>query len=63
MANTKVNDAAGRLAGMRSVDPNPNPQVLINQLIPNFPGTPDAVSQMTGILSFVRFLFLFGSLN
>lgn len=57
MANAKVNDAAGRLAAMRSVDPNPNPPVPINQAIPNFPGTPDAVLQMTGILSFLRFLF------
>jgi hypothetical protein len=59
MANAKVSDATGRLAPMRSVDPTPNPQVPINQAILNFPVTPDAVTQMTGIL---RFLFS-GSLN
>jgi hypothetical protein len=56
MVNAKVNDAAGRLASMRSVDQNPNPPIPINQAIPNFPGTPDAVIHMTGIL---RFLFFF----
>jgi hypothetical protein len=59
----KVNHAAGRLVVMRSVDPSPNPQVPINQAIPNFPATPDDLSQVTGNLSFPRFLFFLGSLN
>ena len=46
--NSKVTDATGALVTMRSVDQNPNAQVAINALIPNFPPTPDDVSQMTG---------------
>jgi hypothetical protein len=57
MHNTKVNSATGALVVLRSIDRGPNRQVPINQPIPNFPATPDAVSQMTGILSFPRFLF------
>jgi hypothetical protein len=55
--NTKVNNVTGALVVMRSIDPSPNPQTPINQAIPNFPGTPDAVSHMTGILSSLRFPF------
>jgi menaquinone-dependent protoporphyrinogen IX oxidase len=55
MENAKVTRATGVLATMRSI--NPNAQVAINAPIPNFPRTPNAVSQMTGTLSFPRFLF------
>jgi hypothetical protein len=57
MLNMKVSNATGALVVMRSIDQGPNHQVPINQPIPNFPGTLDAVSQMTGILSVPRFLF------
>jgi hypothetical protein len=53
----RVAHANGALVVMRSVDQGLNPQVRINQPILNFPTTPDAVSQMTGILSLPRFLF------
>jgi hypothetical protein len=48
MENAKVNNAAGALVVMRSIEPASNPQVPINRPIPNFPGTLDDVSQMTG---------------
>ena len=60
--NSKVADATEALVTMRSIDQNPNAQVAINAPIPNFPPTPDDVSQMTGTLSFPRFSFL-GSPN
>jgi hypothetical protein len=55
--NAKVSDATYALVVMRSVDPGVNSQVLINQPIPNFPATPDTISEMTGTLLFPRFLF------
>jgi hypothetical protein len=48
---------------MRSVEPGLNPQVQINQLIPNFPRTPNQVSQMTGNSPLLVLLFFLGSLN
>ena len=62
MLNAKVNHANGALVTMRSVDPGPNPQVQINHAIPNFPATPDALSDLSGILPFLRFPFS-GSLD
>ena len=58
MDNKRVT-ANGALVVMRSVDPGLNPQVPVNQPVLNFPATPDALSQMTGILSFSCFPFLF----
>jgi hypothetical protein len=55
MKNAKMDSVTGALAAMRSIDQNPNPQVAINQLIPHFPRTPNAVSQMTSTLSFPSF--------
>jgi len=52
MENRMVTTATGDLEVMRSVERGPNPQVQIGQLIPNFPGTPDDITQMTGILPF-----------
>ena len=49
MRNAKVHHATGALSAMRSVEPGPNPRIPANQLIPNFPATPDDVSQMTGV--------------
>lgn len=46
MRNAKVHSATGTLSAMRSVEPGLNPRVPANQLIPNFPATPDDVSQM-----------------
>lgn len=46
MRNAKVHSATGALSPMRSVESGPNPRVPANQLIPNFPATPDDVSQM-----------------
>jgi len=57
MQNAKVNHATGALINMRSVEPGATPLVAINQPIPNFPATPDALSDMTGILPFLRFPF------
>jgi hypothetical protein len=62
MLNAKVNHATGALVNMRSVEPGANPQIPINQPIPNFPATPDALSDMPGILPFLRFPFS-GSLD
>lgn len=52
MRNAKVHSATGALSLMRSVESGPNPRVPANQLIPNFPATPDDVSQMNGTLPF-----------
>lgn len=49
MLNLKVNHATGALIVMRSLEQGPNPRVAINQAIPNFPGTPDQISQMNGL--------------
>jgi hypothetical protein len=57
MENAKVNNATGALVVMRSIELGPNPQVPINQPIPNFPGTPDDVSQLTGNSPFPVLLF------
>jgi hypothetical protein len=57
MQNGRVNTAGAALYSMRSIEPGPNPRVSINQLIPNFPPTPDTISQMTGILPVQCFLF------
>ena len=57
MENARVSDAAGALIVMRSVEPGPNPQVLVNQPVPNFPRTPDDVSQMTGNSPLLVLLF------
>jgi len=37
---------------MRSVEQGANPQVPAGQAIPNFPRTPDHISQMNGTLPF-----------
>ena len=58
MENIRVNTATGALVVLRSTDLGVNAQVPINQPILNFPASPAEVSQMTGILSFPRFLFL-----
>ena len=52
MKNAKVYFATEALVAMRSVESSPNPQVPVNQPIPNFPSTPDDVTQMTGTLPF-----------
>jgi hypothetical protein len=57
MHNAKVNRATGALIVMRSVELGLNPQVPINQPIPNFPLTPDQVSQMTGNSPLLVLLF------
>jgi hypothetical protein len=57
MENAKLNDAAGALVVMRSIDQGANPQVPINQPILTFPATPDALSEMTGTLLFPCFPF------
>ena len=48
MRNLKVYNATGALAVMQSIERGPNPRVPIGQPIPNFPGTPDQISQMNG---------------
>ncbi|XTI91269.1 hypothetical protein V2W45_1414983 [Cenococcum geophilum] len=53
MLNLKVNHATGALIVMRSLEQGPNPRVAINQAIPNFPGTPDQISQMNGTFPFL----------
>jgi hypothetical protein len=58
--NAKVNTATEALVVMRSVDPSANPKVPMNQLIPNFPATPDAVTLMPCALSSSRASFLGG---
>ena len=50
--NSKVHQTTGALVAMRSIDSSPNPQVMVNQPIPNFPGTPNNVSLMNGTLPF-----------
>ena len=50
MRNAKVHHATRALSAMRSVEPGPNARIPANQLIPNFPATPDDVPQMTGTL-------------
>jgi hypothetical protein len=50
--NSKVHQLTGTLVAMRSVDSSPNPQIAINQPIPNFPGAPNGVPQMNGTLPF-----------
>lgn len=44
--NSKAHNATLALVVMRSIERGPNPQVPVNQAIPNFPGTPDQISQM-----------------
>lgn len=46
MQNVGVRHATGALVVMRSIELGLNPQVQVNQPIPNFPGTPDQISQM-----------------
>ncbi|KIX08820.1 uncharacterized protein Z518_03477 [Rhinocladiella mackenziei CBS 650.93] len=46
--NGKLTMATGALTSMRSVDPGDNPQVPIGNAIPNFPATPDDISDMNG---------------
>ena len=53
--NAKVNSATGTLVVMRSVIAAAHAQ--INQDIPNFPATPDAVTVLPGTLLFPYFLF------
>jgi len=48
MQDSKVQHATGALVVMRSLEQGPNPQVSVNQAIPNFPGTPDQISLMNG---------------
>ena len=55
MENAKVNSATGTLVVMRGV--NPAAPAQINQGIPNFPATPDAVTLTSGTLLFPLFLF------
>ena len=55
--NGKVNSATGRLVVMRAVNPAAHAQ--INQNIPNFPATPNAVTVMPGTLLFPYFPFFF----
>ena len=52
MHNMGVRDAAGALIVMRSIEQGPNPQVPVNQAIPNFPGTPDQITLMNGTSPF-----------
>ena len=52
MKNGKVYHATEALVAMRSIESSPNPRVPVNQPIPNFPGTPNDVTQMTGTLPF-----------
>jgi len=47
MQNSRVFNATGALVVMQSVERGPNPQVPIGQAIPNFPGTPDQISQIS----------------
>lgn len=49
MQHSKVDDATGALVVMRSLDQGPNPQVPVNQAIPNFPNTPDEITLMSGL--------------
>ncbi|KIX08818.1 uncharacterized protein Z518_03475 [Rhinocladiella mackenziei CBS 650.93] len=46
MRNGKVNVATAALTSMVCVDPGNNPQVPIGNAIPNFPATPDDISDM-----------------
>ena len=48
MLNSGVRRATGALVVLRSVERGPNPRVPIGQPIPNFPGTPDQISEMSG---------------
>jgi hypothetical protein len=57
MENAKVHRADGNLVPMRSLEPGDNPLVPINTLIPNFPATPDNISEMTGNYPFQFFSF------
>ena len=50
MKNGKVYHATGALVAMRSIESSPNPRVPVNKPIPNFPGTPNDVTEMTGTL-------------
>ena len=63
MQNAKVLHATGGLVVMRSIEQGLNPQVPVNQAIPNFPGTPDQVSQMNGTFPLLVLLFFLCSLN
>ena len=47
-AKRKSTACTGALVVMRSIEQGPNPQVPVNQAIPNFPGTPDDITLMNG---------------
>jgi hypothetical protein len=49
MHNSRVSHATGALVVMRSIQQGPNPRVPVNQPIPNFPATPDHISQMNHV--------------
>ena len=57
MRNSKVDRATAGLVVMRSLEQGPNPQVPIGQAIPNFPGTPDDITQMNGTFPFSASFF------
>ena len=62
--NSKVHYANGELVVMRSIEKGPNPQVPVNQAIPNFPSTPKHISEMNGTfpLSNVSFFSMLAKL-
>ena len=51
LQNGHVRTATTPLVGMRSVQAGPNPHIPVGQPIPNFPATPDHITQMTGMRS------------
>ncbi|KAL2142368.1 hypothetical protein VTI28DRAFT_1260 [Corynascus sepedonium] len=49
LQNGHVRTATTPLVGMRSVQAGPNPHIPVGQPIPNFPATPDHITQMTAL--------------
>ncbi|XTI95188.1 hypothetical protein V2W45_1349618, partial [Cenococcum geophilum] len=47
MWNSEVHHATGALVILQSVERGPNPRVPIGRPIPDFPGTPNQISQMS----------------
>ena len=61
--NSKVHQATIALVVMRSLEQGPNPQVPVNQAIPNFPGTPRQITQMNGTFPLLVLHFFLCSPN
>jgi len=59
MRNSEVHHATGALVILQSVERGPNPRVPIGRPIPDFPGTPNQISQMSGTFPLLVLYFFY----